>query len=817
MTPSRRRVMLVEDSPTQAERLRSLLDRAGMEVTHVASAEDALARLESVRPELVLLDYHLPGMNGDEFCREIRLNVNTRAIPVLMLTIESGDAAEARGLESGADDYLEKSADPDVLVARVRGLLRHSEGAAHILGAEGAFSRPRLLLVSEMPQYLRALTAELTGENYDIQSAAGDAEVANRLRSAAFDCVLVDCGACPSTAAGQARIAALRGSAGGAPALLLLVNQEKKQDMMAWLEAGADDYMAKSVDPALLRARVRALLRRKALLDENRRIAEELAEKQLQAVRAAMADRLEAANRELQDANRKLQQALEVTKAITDNAGEALFLLDRQGAIEFVNPAATRIFGYEPSEILHRPLHATLHHHHADGREFPVSDCAAMQAFARGGGYAAHDDVFFRKDGSPVDVAYSMSPIAAEGAFTGAVAVVHDVSERKRAEERLRHAQELERIGLLAGGIAHDFNNLLVGVIGNASMAADLLPHGHPAADMLGGIIRSGEMAAHLTRQLLAYAGKGRFLLQAVNLSALAREARLIIERSISPKITFSYQLTDDLPPVESDPAQIQQVLMNLVLNASEAIGDNPGVIALTTGVEELTSGRIERELATWPIEPGRFVFLEVRDTGMGMDAETKARIFEPFFTTKFHGRGLGLAAVAGIVRGHKGAIAVDSAPGAGATFRVWLPAASAALESPAKPAMLAADELRGRGTILVVDDEAFVREVARKALERRGYDVVTAVNGLAAIEALREHRDRVRAVVLDLSMPGLSGQETLPRLREVKPDVDVILSSGYSEAEALRLFEGSRVSAFLQKPYTVHDLARKLKDVLAP
>jgi PAS domain S-box-containing protein len=828
MTGAPRRILLVEDSPTQAARFRSMLEREGMAVTHVASAEEALDRFESARPELVLLDYHLPGMNGDEFCREIRLNVNTRAIPVLMLTVETGDAAEARGLESGADDYLEKSADPDVLVARVRGLLRKSEGAAPILGADHVFSRPRVLIVSASPSFAESVARELGGENYELQRAPCEDDIAENLRGR-VDCVLIDCGAAAVGAGeGRERVAAVRARAGPSPALLLLADRESKQQMISWLEAGADDSVARSVDPALLRARVRALLRRKALLDENRRIAEELAEKQLQAVRAraereaaelraTMADRLEAANRELESANRKLREALEVTKAITDNAAEALFLLDREGRIDFVSPAASRTFGYSAEELIRRPFHDTLHHHRPDGRAFPAPECPAMAALLNGVAFACHDDVFFRKDGAPVDVAYSMSPIAAGGEVAGAVAVVQDVSERKRAEERLRRAQELERIGMLAGGIAHDFNNLLVGVIGNASLAADLLPEGHAAVELLQGVLRSGETAAHLTRQLLAYAGKGRFVVEPVDLSAIAKNTRLLLERTISKKIGFFMRLGENLPAVESDPSQMQQVLLNLVLNAAEAIGDNPGVIAVTSGSAELAEERTTRDLSHWPVEPGLHVFVEVRDTGCGMDAGTKARIFDPFFTTKFHGRGLGLAAVAGIIRNHKGAIEVESEPGAGSTLRVWLPAGAAPVPSANAETRPAAEECHGTGTVLVVDDESFVRDVAQRGLSRCGYEVLTAPSGTAAVETFRERADEVRAVVLDLSMPGMSGQETLARLRAVKPDLVAVISSGYSEAEALRIFGDAGIAGFVQKPYTPVALARKLKRIFDP
>jgi PAS domain S-box-containing protein len=391
-----------------------------------------------------------------------------------------------------------------------------------------------------------------------------------------------------------------------------------------------------------------------------------------------------------------------------------------------------------------------------------------------------------------------------------------DIEDSKRAEAALRQAQKLESVGLLAGGIAHDFNNLLVGVIGNASLAATLLPPRHAAAGILQLVVESGEQAAHLTRQLLAYAGKGRFIVEPVDLSALVIEARALIESSVSKKVSFQFDLNPDIPAVETDPSQMQQVLMNLALNAAEAIGGEPGLITIATGEvvagEEYTASRLR---AGWQIAPGRYALLEVADTGCGMDTAIVEKIFDPFFTTKFHGRGLGLAAVAGIVRSHKGAIEVSSAPGAGTTFRVLFPAAKtrpAATRAPQQQP----ENLRGTGTVMVVDDEPVVRDLARHALERQGYDVLLAESGPAAIELIRNGGRGVALVVLDLSMPGLSGKETLERLRQYRPDLNVVVSSGYSETEALRLFRGVPVSGFIQKPYTVAQLARAVKRALA-
>jgi two-component system, cell cycle sensor histidine kinase and response regulator CckA len=424
------------------------------------------------------------------------------------------------------------------------------------------------------------------------------------------------------------------------------------------------------------------------------------------------------------------------------------------------------------------------------------------------------EDPFPRPDGRVDWVRWEIRPWRdAEGQVGGIILFSEVITERKQAEERLRQAQKLESLGLLAGGVAHDFNNLLVGVIGNASLAQELLPPGSPAAELLEGVVKTGEQAAHLTRQMLAYSGKGKFVVEPLDLSALVPEISGLVRPSISKKIAMHFDLAPDLPPIEADRGQVQQVFMNLALNAAEAIGSRDGLISVRTGLQKVDAayGRLHPETAELP--PGEYVFLEVRDTGCGMDQATRGKIFDPFFSTKFTGRGLGLAAVAGILRGHKGAIAVTTAPGQGSCFTVLFPAAAPV---PAeKPPVPRDDALQGAGTILVVDDEALVRGMAKKSLERHGYTVLVAGSGMAAIDVFRRYPGPIALVLLDLSMPEMSGEEALPELHKIRPGVKVLVSSGYSEAEAMSVFEGQPVAGFIQKPYTSTGLAEKVKAYL--
>jgi two-component system, cell cycle sensor histidine kinase and response regulator CckA len=383
------------------------------------------------------------------------------------------------------------------------------------------------------------------------------------------------------------------------------------------------------------------------------------------------------------------------------------------------------------------------------------------------------------------------------GIPAGAVHIVSDVTATHELEEQFRDAQKFETVGALAAGVAHDFNNLLTSIMGNASLILGELPPESDHRDRLRDVVHASHRAADLTRQLLAYSGKGRHFMQKVELSGLVKRIRELIEAALPKKIALQFLLAPALPSIEADANQVQQIVLNLVNNAAEAIGDDSGTIAIETG-----------------LDPEGGVFLEVADTGCGMDAETKARIFDPFFTTKFTGRGLGLAAVSGIVRSHKAAIRVTSAPNQGSAFRICFPCEAAA-PTAAQPGSAASTDA-GPHTVLVVDDEEMVRRVARATLEIRGHKVLMANNGLEAIRVAGDHPE-IAIVLLDLTMPVMGGEEAIDRILAVRPGVRVIVSTGFGHREAAARFGRKNVAGFLQKPYTSKQLADKITAVLAP
>ena len=387
--------------------------------------------------------------------------------------------------------------------------------------------------------------------------------------------------------------------------------------------------------------------------------------------------------------------------------------------------------------------------------------------------------------------------------------------ESQANEEKYREAAKLEGIGILAGGIAHDFNNLLTGILGNASLALEMESGNKALAERLAEVVQAGERAAELTSQLLAYAGKGRFIVKPVNISVLAAEITPLVRRFIPAHADLQLRLQENLPFTEGDTGQLQQVVMNLVINAGEAIPeDRPGTITVSTGVRDLTAQTETSFVAANP-EPGRYVYLNVQDDGCGMPEDVRVRIFDPFFTTKFLGRGLGLAAVLGIVRSHKGALSVSSRAGAGTTFSVFFPVSGdSAPQTPVAPSRQ--EEAPVSATVLFVDDDTAIRSVASHSLTRSGMRVHLAVSGAEAIEILGRMKDEISLVILDLTMPGMNGEQCYAALRAISPDVPVVLSSGFSESMLKDRFKGSGLAGYLQKPYTSKQLVERIAAVLS-
>ncbi len=388
-------------------------------------------------------------------------------------------------------------------------------------------------------------------------------------------------------------------------------------------------------------------------------------------------------------------------------------------------------------------------------------------------------------------------------------------AERQTLERKLLETQKLESLGVLAGGIAHDFNNILTGILGNATLATLDLPVGSPVHGNLETIKQASLRAADLCKQMLAYSGKGRFVVQNLSLNSLVGETTHLLKLSISKKAVLRFDLFPSLPAIEADATQIRQVIMNLVINASEAIGEKTGFISLSTGLARVDREYLGGTLLAPELPDGTYVFLEVADSGCGMSTETQARIFDPFFTTKFAGRGLGLAAVLGIMRGHNGTLKLHSELGHGTTFKLLFPCAAGSAELITAEGM-AKKIWRGKGCVLVVDDEESVRSTMALMLTKLGFEVALAADGREALEIFRADPNRFTLVLMDLTMPHLDGEQAFTALRQIRGDVRVVLMSGFNEQEVSSRCSCKGVSGFLQKPFPYEGLSNVVHGVMS-
>lgn len=474
-----------------------------------------------------------------------------------------------------------------------------------------------------------------------------------------------------------------------------------------------------------------------------------------------------------------------------------------KGTVVFGNPAMADLLGVgSPKQLIGAIIHDWTE---PDLSGLPMTDRSRLELRIK------------RPDGDLIEGEAWGVPVTWEGQPAVQVVVV-DISERKRAEEkrlkleaRMMVSQKNESLGLLAGGIAHDFNNLLMGVLGYADLALLELSPSSSASESIEEIAKTARQAAELCKQLLTYSGKGRLVTEPVNLRTLIEGMAQLLRVSISKKTTIQYDFPDDLPTIDADASQLRQVVMNLIINASEALGES-GVVSVSVGVKDCDQNGFVDAFVNNAQSSGPYVFLSVTDTGCGMDEPTQRTVFDPFFSTKIEGRGLGLAGVLGVVQSHNGAITVNSQPGLGSTFTVFFPASGQA--AIASGEITADEEWCGTGTILVIDDESTAREVTGSFLETAGFNVLLARDGGEGIGALKANPD-VEGVILDLTMPKMDGAQTFAELRKIRSDVPVIFVSGYDEQSAGERLPRDDRTSFLQKPFRRIDLLSTVSKLL--
>lgn len=519
-----------------------------------------------------------------------------------------------------------------------------------------------------------------------------------------------------------------------------------------------------------------------------------------------------------QDISRRKHSEELARKAVNDwentfNAlPELIAVLDAEGVIIRVNKAQAHIFGMTREECIGLNLCALMHSDDPSGKScIPAVISGEMSLLEQ-------HEVYLKRLGCFLEVSMSVSKDIEDGS----VRVVHvsrNITERKLAEQkqremegRVQHAQKLESLGVLAGGIAHDFNNILMAIRGYTDLAVSLTNEGNPVGEYLEKINRSVKTASELSGQMLAYSGKGNFVVETVYLNDIIEKMKPMFHMSVSRKADLIFHLEESMPCITVDSTQMEQVILNLITNASEAIGSSRGTITLTTGVEStLALGNTEPDGTKLP-----YVFLQVDDSGSGMSDDVLQKLFEPFFTTKFAGRGLGMAVVQGIVEGHKGFIKVSSEEGTGSTLKVFIPAVDEVENNKVSTSdSVETASIEAPTGVLLVDDEKNILFVGQLALKKSGYTVFTADQGEMAIEVYKEKRDEIQCVVLDLTMPVMDGVECLRELKTLDPDVRVILSSGYNQQDVESRIHSDEIVGYLKKPYGLKALREVVGEVL--
>lgn len=511
-----------------------------------------------------------------------------------------------------------------------------------------------------------------------------------------------------------------------------------------------------------------------------------------------------------------LRESEEHFRRIFENSRAGYFLTDAVGKYIYVNEAWLKLHKYNDiNEIKGKHYSETM-------LEVDIEAAKIQEAKLREGKYIPTGEARRKcQDGSVGYHTYTINPVKRARKIIGFEGFIIDTTAQRNAEKKrkslelkIQQFQKMDSLSVLAGGIAHDFNNILQGILGNASLALMDLTSESPVRDSLQQIEESAQRAADLTRQMLAYSGRGRFIINAINLSVLIKDISQLFQASIHKKSTLVFNLQDDLPIIEGDVSQIRQVIMNLITNASEALFESEGTIKISTGSMRCNRAYLRETYLDEDLAEGDYAYVQVTDTGCGMDEDTIEKIFDPFFSTKFIGRGLGLAAVLGIIRGHKGAIKVSSQTGKGTTMKVLFPC-TVIDQRPKEVLKDSIKNWQSSGLVLVVDDEAAALKPTKRSLEMVGFTVLTAVDGKDAVKIFRKYNKDIKLVILDLTMPHINGEEANDEIKMINSEVPVILTSGYSEKIATERFAGKGLAGFIQKPYRTVSLLQKIKNIL--
>ena len=802
-------ILLVDDTPASLKLLADMLRNEGYTIRASTDGALALKSIEAKLPSLILLDVKMPGMTGLEVCQRLKADEKTRSIPVIFISSLRDESDKIKGFQAGGVDYIGKPFNSDEVLARVK---------THLTLRK---------MQTKLENEVQKRTADIIETNVRLQKEIADkialqnvlvlSEERFKLSMEATNDGLWDwdiksdaCYFSPSY------YLMLGYTPGSFPA-----EGKVWKDL---LHPGDKEYVLKTIGECLeglcekfeIEYRIKTANEEwKWILGRGKCVARD---EHRRAVRL-VGTHVDITGRKLAEEALKKSEAQYRLSEIDLNNSQSIAKVGswkwdiKNGEVAW-SDEMFRLFGIDKSTYTGRLGDAIKNVIHPDDLHiFLASNVSSI----------VEKRTFEYRIILPDASIHHISAKAGEVIFDGdgkpdvIMGIAQDITERKSSEQALRQAQKLESIGTLAGGIAHDFNNLMNAVLGQSSLALGKLPKESPAAVHITKAIKASERVAELTKQLLAYSGRGKFFIDEIDLNMLVKENVQMLEVSIPKSCQLQYELCSPSPRIMGDVSQLQQVIMNLIINAGEAMGLNPGVISLRTGRIEIGEGNTEYSKYTAvPLVPGSYALLHVQDTGCGISHETLTRIFDPFFTTKFTGRGLGLAAVLGIIKGHQGGLRIESEVGKGTTFDIIFPfitslAAYDVKEKEDGPAVNGAGK-----TILVIDDEPSVIELLDDVLSDVHFTVISVLNPWEGIEIYREHHQKISMVVLDYSMPVMDGKAAFDELLKINKEVKVLLCSGYSEEETMSVFGRERPSGFFQKPYNTDLFVKRVAEVIS-
>ncbi|HWM10132.1 MAG TPA: response regulator [Solirubrobacteraceae bacterium] len=827
---SGREILIVEDSPTQAEQLRYLLSEAGHEVVAAADGEQALALAIERRPRIVITDVVMPRMDGYTLCERVKAHSELRDTPVILLTSLASPHDVLRGLACGADNFIRKPYDADYLLARVSHVLTNLElrkADTTRMGLEVVFGGQRHFITAERQQIFDflfstfeeavQLTGELTRSYRSIEGLYRIAESLNRCTTAeavtteALERALELPGieaAWLLVLEGEdgLRLAGSRGALDGAA--LDADSSCRRLLLSDGLRTAANVERCECVGRSHASVPLRAGDRVVGMLslagpgggglgEDDLRTLDAVGNQVGEALeRAQLQEHLE---RRVADRTAELRTAA----AIVQSSDDGIIRLSTDGTIETWNPGAERLYGHRAADAVGRSLELLVPPDRVD-------EVAGLLArVAQGESLQGHETVRRTRTGEERDVSLTLSPVRGDaGAVVGVAEIARDITARRQLEKQLLASQKLESVGRLAGGIAHDFNNLMTVVIGFSDLLLAARGDEKTRRGYVKEIKRSGERATALSQQLLAFGRRQLLRPVVLDLNAVVADMEALVRRLIGEDIDLLVMPGPDLSSVKVDRSNLEQVVMNLVINARDAMPDGGHITIETANVLVEDDTHPEKS-------PGAYVMLTVSDSGVGMDPQTQESIFEPFFTTKDPGKGtgLGLSVVFGIVKQSGGSISVYSEPGHGATFRIYLPATleAAVQAEPVAPAEI----LRGTETILVVEDEEGVRVLIGQLLREHGYTVIATGSPEEALTLSEHHDGPIDLLVTDMVMPRLSGREIADRLRPERPDMAVLYVSGYTGDAMIHRGLLEPDARFLTKPFKARELLGVVREIL--